>query len=129
MPSRENCSISAAPTAPDWTTRPACPGEGRGTPNVAASPIPGTATPKDPEPTRRMLPRRVAASRSDSCDGVKPEVTTTKDPTPRRPHSCAAATTPAAGTATTARSGASGSSAIEGTHGMPSMSPPCGLTA
>ena len=129
MPSRENCSTSAAPTAPDWTTRPVCPGEGRGTPNVAPSPIPGTATPKEFGPTRRMFPRRVASSRPDSCAGVKSEVITTSDPTPRLPHSSAAATTRAAGTATTARSGASGSSATDGTHGMPSMSPPCGLTA
>ena len=124
MPSRENCSTSAAPTAPDWTTRPVCPGKGRGTPNVAPSPIPGTARPKEFGPTRRMLPCRVASSRPESCAGVKSEVITTSDPTPRLPHSSAAATTRAAGTATTARSGASGSSATDGTHGMPSMSLP-----
>ena len=28
MPSRENCSSSAMPTPPDWTTRPATPGRG-----------------------------------------------------------------------------------------------------
>ena len=48
---------------------------------------------------------------------------------PRSPHSWATSTTRAAGTVTTARSGASGSSATDGTHRMPSMGVPCGLTA
>ena len=91
--------------------------------------MPGTATPKEFGPTRRMPPRRLASSRPDSCAGVRPEVITTSDLAPRIPHSCATSTTRAAGTVTTARSGASGSAATDGTHGMPSMSPPCGLTA
>ena len=130
MPSREKCSSSAAPSPPDWTTRPALPGEGRCTANVASSPIPGTATPKQFGPTRRMPPRRLASSRADSCASVRPRVMTTSDLAPRFPHSWATSRTRAAGTATTTRSGASGSAATDATHGMPSMAQPaCGSTA
>ena len=129
MPSRESCSARAAPTPPDWTAIPVLPGEGQRTASAASSPIPGTATPKEAEPSSRMLPCRVAASRPDSCSGVRPEVITARVLTPRLPHSRATSTTDAGGTASTARSGASGRSATDGTHRMPSMSPPCGLTA
>ena len=54
MPSRENCSTSAAPTPPDWTTRPVRPGEGRCTANVAPSPIPAPRRRRRPGPASRM---------------------------------------------------------------------------
>ncbi len=54
---------------------------------------------------------------------------TASDLTPRFPHSRATSTTRAAGTVTTARSGASGSAATDGRHGMPSTPPPPRLTA
>ena len=60
---------------------------------------------------------------------VSPEVITTSDRDPRLPHSWATSSTAAAGTVTTARSGASGSAARLGTQGMPSMSSRCGFTA
>lgn len=129
MPSRANCSARAAPTPPDWTAIPALPGRGQRTACVASSAIPGTATPKEAGPSSRMLPCLVAASRPDSCSGVRPEVITARALTPRPPHSRATSTTDAGGTVTTARSGASGRSATDGTHRMPSMSPSCRLTA
>ena len=56
MPDREQRSTSAAPSAPDWTTRPALPGEGWCAANVASSPIPGTAMPKQFGPIRPCPP-------------------------------------------------------------------------
>ena len=91
--------------------------------------MPGTATPQEAGPASRMPSRRVASSRPDSCAAVSPVVITTSDLTPRSPHCLATGTTCAAGTVTTARSGACGSSATDRTQPMPSMSPPCGLTA
>ena len=129
MPSRVNCSTSAAPTPPDCTTKPTWPGDGWCAASVAPSPMPGTATPNEAGPASRMPVSRVASSSPDSCALVSPAVITASDLAPRFPHSCATSTTRAAGTATTARSGASGSAATDETHRMPSMSPPRGLTA
>ena len=128
MPSRQNCSSSAH--RPRRTGRSGTrPRGGWRAAGVAASPIPGTAMPKEAGPASRMPARRVASISPDSCAVVRPAVTTASDLTPRIPHSRATSPTRAAGTVTTARSGASGSAATDGTHGMPSMSPPPGLTA
>src|SRR5690348_6662804 len=89
MPSSDMCRSSEIPIPPDWTTRPAAPGAGWPAANVASSPRGGTATPKQLGPTRRMPCRRHTASRSGPWE-PRPEVTTTRDRTPRRPQRSAA---------------------------------------
>ena len=75
--------------------------------------MPGTATPKQSGPTSRMPCLRHTASRSAQAAVSSPEVTTTRDRTPRWPHRSATSSTVAAGTAITARSTASGRSSAE----------------
>ncbi len=96
---------------------------------MAFRPWPGTATPKQFGPTSRMPQRRQVSSRLADCADVSPVVITTRDLAPRWPHSCATPSTASAGTVTTARSGAPGSAAGDGTLGIPSMSVACGFTA
>ena len=127
MPSLDRCSVSDTPIPPDWTTRPAVPSSGRSRPKVASSPMPGTAMPKQFGPTSRMPYLRQVASRSGPA-APSPEVTTTSERTPRRPHCSATSGTAGAGTATIARSTSSGRSATERTHGTPATSSACGLT-
>ena len=129
MPSREKCSSRATPTPPDCTTSPARPRRGWWTAKVASRPRPGTATPKQFGPTSRMPQRRPASSRLADWAASSPELITTTERVPRLPSSWVTSTTPAAGTVMTARSGASGSAAAEGTLVTPGMCSSCGLTA
>ena len=72
MPSREKCSSRAMPTPPDCTTRPAAPGCGWRTAKVASRPRPGTATPKQFGPTRRIPYWRQVSSRWVSAGDTEP---------------------------------------------------------
>src|SRR5579875_3414341 len=116
-PSRDRCS-----------SRPAAPGGGCAPANVAFSLSGGTAMPKQFGPTRRMPYLRQIASSREPASASMPEVTTTSERAPRRPHSPATSVTLGAGTAITATSGGSGRSATDGTHGTPSTDRACGFT-
>src|SRR5215472_16017365 len=129
MPSLDRCSSTAMPIPPDWTIRPAVPGGGLAPANVAFRPMPGTAMPKQFGPTRRMPNLRQVARSSAPVSATMPAEMTTSDLAPARPQSCAAATTLAAGTAITARSGGCGRPAADGTLGTPATEVAFGLIA
>ena len=128
MPSRDRWSTMAKPRPPDCMTRPATPGRAGRAANVASRPRPGTATPKESGPISRMPYRRQVASRAPFAPASSPAVITTRDRAPRWPHCSATSSTPAAGTATTARSTASGRSVTEARRRSPSIAAACGFT-
>ena len=130
MPSLDRWSTIAKPRPPDCMTRPAVPAAGCAAANVASSPMPGTAMPKQFGPISRMPCLRQTASRSALSAVSMPAVNTTSPRTPRAPQASATSVTAAGGTAISARSGVSGRLATSGKHGTPPI--PCvafGLTA
>ena len=111
-------------------TRPAVPAAGCVAANVASSPMPGAAMPKQFGPISRMPCLRQTASRSALPAVSMPAVNTTSPRTPRAPQASATSVTAGGGTAISARSGVSGRLATSGKHGTPPI--PCvafGLTA
>lgn len=107
MPRRDSPSRSAMPTPPDCTAIPAVPGVGLRTANVASRWTDSSvlAMPRQLGPTSRIPQWRQAVVSSAVRLAPRPDVTTTKAPTPALPHWAAVSGTAAAGTARTARSG------------------------
>ena len=124
--------------APDWLTMPTGPSIGSTSlmmvENVAIAPLEKLAMPCVFGPTMRM-PEARALRTISSCACLpaspvspKPEVITTATFTPRLAHAATAATAPMPGTATIARSGASGIEAMSGYALRPWMTGRFGLT-
>ena len=84
MPSLDRWSTIAKPRPPDCMTRPAAPGAGWEAANVASSPMPGTATPKQFGPISRIPCLRQMASRSAQAAMSSPAVNTTRAADPAR---------------------------------------------
>ena len=126
-------SRAARPRVPDWVRNPTLPGRTATVPKLAMSDTPGAVliTPIDSGPMTRMP---VAWARSTMRSSVpsgrrsKPALKITRPPTRLRPHSSTTSSTPAAGTATTARSTASGMSSTLWNARTLATCPPAGFT-
>ena len=131
MPRRSAVVMSCTPMLPDWETmlrRPAC-GRNSVKPTawsrtcVAIRPMQLGPTSVTPE-VRAVRTSSASAAAPASPASEKPAATTSTAGMPRRPHCSTTAFTWAAPSVTSARSGASGSSATLRNAGRPQTVPP-----